>query len=159
MHNFETEKWKKIKCEKFWKKWKMNKAKEEKGFMHREVMQVTPLGYWPGSLAAEPCLCSCVTLLGYCPSMLALEKHQRWKLKYDYHISCVPIHPSSRSKQLCLLGLECVLTNQDHGRCYIFQSSYCGSVTQYFVMPTALPCDISWTAQKMIIIQYTHPCI
>ena len=38
------------------KKWKMSKEKEEKGFLHRELMQVTPPGYWPGSLVVEQCV-------------------------------------------------------------------------------------------------------
>jgi len=56
---------------------KINKAKQEKGFLHREVMQVTPLGYYRGSLAAERCLCSCVAPSGYCSGLLAVEQHQR----------------------------------------------------------------------------------
>ena len=100
----------------------MNKEKEEKGFLRREVMQVTPLGYWIGSLAPEWCLCSCMTPLGHCPSLLATEQHQRWNLNSNYHVACVPIYPSSQLKQMFRLGLECVLTNQWLGRCYILQS-------------------------------------
>lgn len=53
----------------------MNKAKEEKGFLHRQVMQVTPSGYYLGSLVAEPCLCSYVTPPGYCPGLPVVEQH------------------------------------------------------------------------------------
>ena len=60
------------------KKWKMNRVKEEKGFLHREVMQVTLSGYWLDSLVTKLCLCSYVTPSGYCPGLLAAEKHQRW---------------------------------------------------------------------------------
>ena len=59
---------------------KNTKVKEEKGFLCREVKQATPPGYWPGSLAVEQCVCSCITPLGYCLGLLASKKHQRWKL-------------------------------------------------------------------------------
>lgn len=55
----------------------MNTGKEEKGFLHREVMQVTPSRYSEGFLAAEPCLCSYVTPVGYCLGLLAAKQHQR----------------------------------------------------------------------------------
>ena len=55
----------------------MNKVKEEKGFLRREVMQVTPPWYCRGSLAVELCLCSYVTPPGYYPGLLAVEQHQR----------------------------------------------------------------------------------
>ena len=59
---------------------KNTKAKEEKGFLRKEVKHATPPGYWPGSLAVEQCVCSCVTPLGYCPGLMAVEQHQIWKL-------------------------------------------------------------------------------
>lgn len=46
------------KVKNFEKNEKMNKVKEEKGFLRREVMQVTLPGYLLGLLVAERCLCS-----------------------------------------------------------------------------------------------------
>ena len=85
MHSYEDEKWKNEKVRKVEKvkKWKMNKAKEEKGFLRREVMQVTPSGYWPSSLVVDPCLCSYVTPSGYYPGLLVVEQHPRWN-KFVY---------------------------------------------------------------------------
>jgi len=83
----------------------MNKVKEEKGFLHKEVMQVTPSGYWPGSLEIERCLCSCMTQSGYCLGLLTAEKHQRWNLNFGCHIACVPIYPSSPIKTIVLTWL------------------------------------------------------
>lgn len=59
---------------------KDTKAKEEKGFMSREVKQETPPGYWLGLLEVEQCSCSSVTLSGYCLCLLTTEQHQRWKI-------------------------------------------------------------------------------
>ena len=60
--------------------WKNTKEKKEKGFLDREVKHATPSGYWLGSLVVEQCVCSYVTLLGYCQGLLVVEQHQRWKL-------------------------------------------------------------------------------
>jgi len=73
-----NEKWK---CEKKSKKWKMNKAKEEKGFLHKEVIQVNLPGCWSGSPIVERFLCSYVTLPGYCLGLLVAEQHHKFKLK------------------------------------------------------------------------------
>ena len=55
----------------------MNKVKEEKGFLAKEVMQLTQPGYFLGLLEMEACLCSYVTPLGYYPGLLVVEQHWR----------------------------------------------------------------------------------
>jgi len=40
------------------------RVKEEKGFLRREVKQVTLSGYCSGSLVAKRCLCSCSDSVG-----------------------------------------------------------------------------------------------
>ena len=75
----------------------MNKAKEEKGLFCIEVIQVTPPGYWPGSLVVQWCLCSCVIPSGYYPGLLAVEQPQRWKFKLwrlYYLCTNIPLIPN-----------------------------------------------------------------
>jgi len=87
------------------------KVKEEKWFLHKEVKQVTPLRYCPGSLAVEQCLCSWSDPIEVLSRLAGKGATLEMKLKLWQFILLVHQYtPHPQSKQLSWLGLVCVLS-------------------------------------------------